>query len=116
MRVPFLDLWIQHHSLRRELLSAWERALDEAAFLGGSSVEEFAKAFARCCEAKHAVGVGNGTDALILALKALQIAEGDEVILPANSFVATAEAAVYAGAIPVFADIDPDTYNMDVDS
>jgi dTDP-4-amino-4,6-dideoxygalactose transaminase len=116
MRVPFLDLRIQHRSLRRELLSAWERALDESTFIGGSSVEEFEKAFARFCEAKHAVGVGNGTDALILALKALQVGEGDEIILPANSFVATAEAVVHAGAIPVFADIDPDTYDIDADS
>ena len=116
MLVPFLDLRIQHRSLRRELLSAWERALDESTFIGGSSVEEFEEAFARFCEAKHAVGVGNGTDALILALKALQVAEGDEIILPANSFVATAEAVVHAGAIPVFADIDPDTYDIDVDS
>jgi len=116
MRVPFLDLRIQHRSLRPELLSAWERALDESAFVGGSSVEEFEKAFARFCEAKHAVGVGNGTDALILALKALQVADGDEIIVPANSFVATAEAVVHAGAIPVFADIDPDTYNIYVHS
>jgi dTDP-4-amino-4,6-dideoxygalactose transaminase len=89
--------------------------LDSASFIGGASVETFERAFAQFCETRHAIGVGNGTDALILALKALGISAGDEVIVPANSFVATAEAVVHTGAIPVFADIHPDTYNIDAE-
>src|SRR5690349_4517418 len=113
MHVPFLDLTMQHRALRRELIASWEETLDSASFIGGANVEAFEKAFALFCETKHAIGVANGTDALILALKALGIQANDEVILPANSFVATAEAVVNAGAIPVFADIHRRTYNID---
>jgi len=114
MSVPFLDLKSQHRSLREHLWRVWDEVLDSAGFIGGSPVEQFEKAFAAFCETKHAVGVGNGTDALLLALKALSIGRGDEVIVPANSFVATAAAVVHAGATPVFVDIDPKTYNIDV--
>ena len=114
MSVPFLDLKSQHRSLREDLWRVWDEVLDSAGFIGGSPVEQFEKAFAAFCETKHAVGVGNGTDALLLALKALSIGRGDEVIVPANSFVATAAAVVHAGATPVFVDIDPKTYNIDV--
>jgi len=112
--VPFLDLKSQHRSLREDLWRVWDEVLDSAGFIGGSPVEQFEKAFAEFCETKHAVGVGNGTDALLLALKALGIGRGDEVIVPANSFVATAAGVVHAGATPVFVDIDPRTYNIDV--
>jgi len=112
--VPFLDLKSQHRSLREDLWRVWDEVLDSAGFIGGSPVEQFEKAFAAFCETKHAVGVGNGTDALLLALKALGIGRGDEVIVPANSFVATAAGVVHAGATPVFVDIDPRTYNIDV--
>jgi dTDP-4-amino-4,6-dideoxygalactose transaminase len=115
MHVPFLDLRIQHRSLRRDLVAAWEATLDNASFIGGSSVEAFETAFAQFCQTAHAIGVGNGTDALILALKAIGIGAGDEVILPANSFVATAEAVVHTGATPVFADILPGTYSIDAE-
>lgn len=114
MSVPFLDLKSQHRSLREDLWRVWDEVLDSAGFIGGSPVEQFEKAFAAFCETKHAVGVGNGTDALLLALKALGIGRGDEVIVPANSFVATAAGVVHAGATPVFVDIDPRTYNIDV--
>jgi dTDP-4-amino-4,6-dideoxygalactose transaminase len=110
-----MDLRSDHRALRKDLLKIWEDALDSAAFVGGAAVDRFENDFARFCEAKHAVGVGNGTDALMLAFRALQIGEGDEVIVPANSFVATAEAVVHTGAIPVFVDVDPRTYNIDVD-
>jgi len=113
--VPLIDLRSEHRSLRRELLKAWEEALDSASFIGGAAVEQFEGAFADFCEARHAVGVGNGTDALILALKAVGVREGDDVILPTNSFVATAEAVVHAGANPLFVDVNPDTYNIDVE-
>src|SRR5881409_2812827 len=113
MKVPFIELKTEHHLLREDLRRVWEEALDNAAFIGGAAVEDFERAFAEFCEVRHAIGVGNGTDALTLALAALDIGEGDEVILPANSFVATAEAFVCAGATPVFADVDPHTYNVD---
>ena len=112
--VPFLDLKSQHRSLREDLWRVWDEVLDSAGFIGGSPVEQFEKAFAAFCETKHAVGVANGTDALLLALRALGIGRGDEVIVPANSFVATAAGVVHAGATPVFVDIDPRTYNIDV--
>jgi dTDP-4-amino-4,6-dideoxygalactose transaminase len=114
MNVPFVDLKSEHNALREELRKVWNEALDNASFVGGAPVENFEKAFAEFCEVKHAVGVGNGTDGLVLALKALQIGKGDEVITAANSFVATAEAIVHSGATPVFVDIDPKTYNIDV--
>ncbi len=114
MKVPFVELKAEHHLLREDLRRVWEEALDNAAFIGGTPVENFERAFAAFCEVHHAIGVGNGTDALVLALKALEIGEGAEVIIPANSFVATAEAIVHCGATPVFVDIDTRTYNIDV--
>jgi dTDP-4-amino-4,6-dideoxygalactose transaminase len=114
MKVPIMDLNSEHQSLRGELLGMWAQILDGAGFVGGAWVERFERKFAEFCEVRHAVGVGNGTDALILALTALDIGKQDEVILPANSFVATAEAVVHAGATPVFVDIDPRTYTIDV--
>jgi dTDP-4-amino-4,6-dideoxygalactose transaminase len=113
MNVPFVDLRSEHQSIHDELMKAWERLLDSASFIGGPAVEAFERSFAEYCQIEHAIGVGNGTDALTLALTALQIGPGDEVILPANSFVATAEGVVHAGATPVFVDIDPRTYNID---
>ena len=114
LNVPFMDLKSEHRALREALRNVWDTALDNGAFIGGEAVENFEKSFAAFCEVKHAVGVGNGTDALLLALKALSIGSGDEVILPANSFVATAEAVAHSGAKPVFVDVDPETYNIDV--
>src|SRR5207248_5960812 len=78
-------------------------------FIGGEAVEEFEHAWSAYCGVPHAVGVGNGTDALQLVISALGVGEGDEVIVPANTFVATAEAIVAAGATPRFADVDPRT-------
>jgi dTDP-4-amino-4,6-dideoxygalactose transaminase len=109
-----MELKDEHRALREELRKVWDEALDTGAFVGGARVETFEKAFSEFCEVKCAVGVGNGTDALVLALRALGIGKGDEVITAANSFVATAEAIVHAGATPVFVDIDSDTYNIDV--
>jgi dTDP-4-amino-4,6-dideoxygalactose transaminase len=114
MKVPFMDLKSEHRFLRTDLLARWTDILDTAGFVGGNVVEGFERNFAYFCGVAHAVGVGNGTDALLLALKASELGEGDEVILPANSFVATAEAVVHAGATPVFVDIDPRTYTIDV--
>ena len=109
-----MELKNEHRLLREQIRSAWEAALDSAAFVGGGAVEQFENSFAQFCEVKHAVGVANGTDALLLALKALGIGVDDEVITVANSFVATAEAIVHAGATPVFVDADPKTYTIDI--
>ena len=114
INVPFMELKREHEILRKDLHKVWDDVLDSTGFIGGAAVEGFETAFAAFCEVKHAVGVGNGTDALLLALKALGIGPGDEVITAANSFVATAEAIVHSGATPVFVDIDHKTYNIDV--
>lgn len=114
MAVPFFDLKRQLSSIRPEVDQAISSVLDGCAFILGpavSSLESFSENYL-CI--KHAVGVASGTDALLLALKALNIGRGDEVITTPFTFVATAEAISYHGAIPVFCDIDPKTFNIDV--
>jgi dTDP-3-amino-3,4,6-trideoxy-alpha-D-glucose transaminase len=96
-------------SLFRELLRAIEGVAASGAFTGGSAVEAFEADYGAWCEAAHAIGVSSGTDALVLALRALEIGPGDEVVVPANSFIATAEAVSLVGARPRFADVDPET-------
>lgn len=113
MQVPFLDLKAQYQSIREEVAEALQAVLDKTAFAGGPFVNEFENAFAEFCQAKHAIGVSNGTEALWVALKALNIGPGDEVITTANTFIATAEAISMAGATPVFIDADPITYTLD---
>jgi dTDP-3-amino-3,4,6-trideoxy-alpha-D-glucose transaminase len=98
--------------LMDELRVAVERVVASGMFVGGAAVAEFERAYAAWCEAPHAVGVSSGTDALSLALRALGIGPGDEVVVPANSFIATAEAVSAAGARPRFADVDLDTQLM----
>jgi len=107
--VPFLDLAAMTREIRGTLNQGWERLLDTSQFIGGAAVEEFEQAWAGYCGVRHAVGVANGTDALELTLTALGIGSGDEVIVPANTFVASAEAVVLAGATPRFADVSPKT-------
>ena len=114
MKVPFVDLKKQYLTLKMEIDEAISRVLAESAFVGGSFVESFEKAFAKFCNTEHCVGVGNGTDALFLVLKALNVGNGDEVITGANTFIATSEAITRTGAKVVFVDVDPETYNMDV--
>lgn len=114
MQVPYVDLATQHQAILPELMDAVRSVLESAQFILGAEVERFEDSVARYCEAKHAVGLNSGTDALILALRALRIGEGDEVITVANSFVATASAIVMAGATPVFVDVRDDM-NMDPD-
>jgi dTDP-4-amino-4,6-dideoxygalactose transaminase len=106
MTVPFVDLAALVRPSKAEYLAAFERVLDSGGFVGGPAVAEFEAAFARYCGASEAVAVGTGTDALVLALRALGVGPGDEVITAANSFFATAEAISHAGATPVFADVD----------
>lgn len=110
--IPFLNLRAQHDPIRGELLAAFEEVLNTSTFAGGPFVEKFEDEFAAFCGAKHAIGVGNGTDALWLALLALGVGPGDEVITVSATFMATAEAITYCGAKPVFVDIDEDTYTM----
>jgi dTDP-4-amino-4,6-dideoxygalactose transaminase len=111
--VPFLDLERVHAELREPLDLAWKTVLGHGRFIGGPEVAAFEGAFADYCEAEHCVGVANGTDALELILAGLGIGPGDEVIIPTNTFVATAEAVVTVGARPRFVDVLPDTLLID---
>jgi dTDP-4-amino-4,6-dideoxygalactose transaminase len=112
-RISCLDLKAQHQQIKKEVFEAFEKVYDQTAFSGGPFVEEFEKSFASFCETSYAVGVNNGTTALHLAMLALGIGAGDEVIIPANTFIATAWGVSYTGAVPVFVDCDPDTWEMD---
>jgi dTDP-4-amino-4,6-dideoxygalactose transaminase len=113
-RIPFVDLKAQYGSIKQEIDEAIAKVISQTAFIGGPFVKEFEEAFARYCGVDHCVGVANGTDALFIALKALGVGPGDEVITVANSFIATSEAIKMAGAQVVFVDCDPKTYNIDV--
>ncbi len=112
-KVPFLDLAAHHAPLRAEFDRAIGEVIDQGAFAGGPVVAEFEAEFAAFCEARSAVGLGNGTEALWFALLACGVGPGDEVITVPSTFMATAEAITYAGATPVFVDIDESTYTMD---
>lgn len=114
MKVPFVDLKAQYASIGDEIQSAVSQVISECAFIGGKYVKAFESAFAEFCHVKFCVGVGNGTDALYVALRALGIGAGDEVITVANSFIATSEAITMTGAKVVFVDCDPATYLIDV--
>ena len=114
MKIPFVDLNAQYSSIKEEIDAAIADVISKTAFIGGPFVKSFESAFAEFCMVKHCIGVGNGTDALFIALKALNIGEGDEVITVANSFIATSEAITMTGAKVVFVDIKPETYNIDV--
>lgn len=111
--VPLIDLKIQHKSIVSEVEAAIKNVCENTAFILTEEIKTFEAEFATYCGAKHGIGVANGTEALFLALKALGIGEGDEVLVPANTFIATAAAAAHAGAIPVFVDCDPETYCID---
>ncbi len=110
-----LDLGAQHAEIRAEITQAIERVIDGGCFLLGPEVEAFEREFAAYCDRQFAVGCASGSDALLLALLALGIAPGDEVLCPAYSFFATAGSIARLGAKPVFADIDPATFNLDPD-
>jgi dTDP-4-amino-4,6-dideoxygalactose transaminase len=113
MTIPFLDLAVHHAPLRAQFQAAIDSVIGAGAFAGGPFVARFEDDFAAYCGTRHAIGVGNGTDALWLALLALGIGAGDEVITVPMTFMATAEAISYCGARPVFVDIDDTTYTMD---
>jgi len=113
MNIPFVDLRSQYDSIREEIDEVISQVISKTAFVGGPFLDSFEQSFAKFCKTKHCIGVGNGTDALSLALKALAISHGDEVIVPANSFIATSEAVTMTGAKVAFVDINPETYNME---
>jgi dTDP-4-amino-4,6-dideoxygalactose transaminase len=116
MSVPFLDLARLHASIRPELDAAFDDVVTRSGFVGASAIAEFERAFAKAHGRAGAAGCGSGTDALALALRALGVGEGDEVIIPAMTFVATAEAVVHVGATPVLADVDPETLLLAADT
>src|SRR4051795_6842338 len=107
--VPFTDLGAMTREVRDVVVEAWTAILDSGRFIGGDVCERVEQGWAASCGTPEAVGVANGTDALHLTLRALGIGAGDEVVVPANTFVATAEAVVLAGARPRFVDVDPDS-------
>ncbi|HHT9153825.1 MAG TPA: DegT/DnrJ/EryC1/StrS family aminotransferase [Candidatus Hypogeohydataceae bacterium YC40] len=111
--IHLVDLQAQYRNIQEEVNSSIRRVIEEGAFILGKYVREFEQGFASFCRAKYAVGVASGTDAITLALKAMGIGPGHEVITAPNSAAPTAEAISLAGAKVVFADIDPETYNLD---
>lgn len=114
MKVPFVSFLPMEHELDKDLRDAFERVYTRSWYIDGVEDEAFEKEFAEYCNVKYCVGTGNGLDALMLALKALDIGDGDEVIIPSNTFIATALAVTYVGATPVFVEPDLRTFNIDV--
>jgi dTDP-4-amino-4,6-dideoxygalactose transaminase len=114
MKVPFVNLRVQYQSIKNEVDVAILKCLEEATFVGGDIVKGFEEEFAKYLGLAHCVGCGSGTDALELALMALGIGKGDEVIVPAYTWISTAETVTSVGATPVFVDINPEFYTIDV--
>ncbi len=115
MKVPFIDFREQYYVVRDQIDAGLKKVFEDGTFILGPQERDFEQAFARYCEAPYAVGVNSGTDALYLALVALNVGPGDEVILPSFTFIATALCVSYTGAKPVFVDIEERTYNIDPD-
>ena len=111
--IPFLDFSAMHTELRPRLDAAYARVVDSNWLILGREVEAFEQEFAAYCGARHCIGVANGLDALFITLKAMGIGQGDEVIVPSNTYIATWLAVSYAGATPVPVEPDPRTYNLD---
>ncbi len=112
-KVPFLDLKAPYLELREELDEAWRRVMESGWFILGRELEVFEAEFAAYCGARHCIGVGNGLEALHLILRAMEIGQGDEVIVPAHTYIATWLAVSYAGAVPVPVEPDEGTFNID---
>ena len=112
MKIPFVNFKPMERELDKELREAFNRVFERSWYIEGKEDEEFEKAFAKYCNSKFCVGVGNGLDALMLALKALDIKQGDEVIVPSNTYIATALAVTYVGATPIFVEPDIRTFNI----
>lgn len=115
MQIPYLDLRTVHEKLEKELDKAYHEVMDRQWFIGGKADKRFEKEFAEYCKAAECVGTGNGLDAIRLILLAYGIGSGDEVIVPANTFIATALAVSYVGAVPVFVDASLESYTIDPD-
>lgn len=115
MGIPFVDLKAQHHPIEGEIIAAMSKVIAQTNFILGEEVKVFEQQFAQYCQRDYAVGTDNGLSALKLAMRAFDIGEGDEVIIPANTFVATAAAVTFVGAKPVLVDIKSGTYNIDPD-
>lgn len=113
MKIPFVTFKPLEKKLDKELRAAFERVYENSWYIEGKEDEAFEKAFADYCTTDYCVGTGNGLDSLMLALKALGIQAGDEVIVPSNTYIATALAVTYTGATPVFVEPDIRTYNID---
>ena len=112
MKIPFVTFLPMEKELNEDLRNAFDRVFTRSWYIGGIEDQAFEKSFAEYCEVKYCVGVGNGLDALMLALKALGVGEGDEVIVPSNTYIATALAVTYVGATPVFVEPDIRTFNI----
>ena len=113
MKVPFVTFYPMERELNKDIRDAFERVFERSWYIEGAEDEAFEKAFADYCGTKYCVGVGNGLDALMLSIKALGIGEGDEVIVPSNTYIATALSVTYVGAKPVFVEPDIRTFNID---
>lgn len=113
MKVPFVSFLPLEKEIRPDLENAFKRVMDNSWYIGGNEDKEFEKNFADYCNTKYCIGVGNGLDALMLPLKALEIGPGDEVIIPSNTYIATALAVSYVGAKLVFVEPDIRTFNID---
>src|ERR1700710_1376907 len=113
MTVPLMDPHSQYGAVREQITRAIGEGIDSGRFILGPRVREVEKSFAAHVGAAHGIGVANGTDALLIALRALGVEPGDEVICPSFTFYSTAESIAAVGAVPVFADIEEETYNLD---
>ena len=112
--IPFVDLKVQYDSIKDEINEVIQNVLDTTSFIMGEELKKFEEEFAQFCDVKYAIGVANGSDALILALRACGIGKDDEVITVPHTFITTAEAITHVGGKIVFVDIDPKTYTIDV--
>ncbi len=115
MNIPFVDLQVQYQSIKEEIDEAIANILDNAIFVNGEPLASFEKNFAEYMGVSHCIGCGNGTDAIEIALEALGVSPGDEVLVPAYTWVSTASAVSRVGANPVFVDVHPDFYTINVD-
>ena len=115
-QIPLVDLHAQYEEVKDQMRVLWDEILDSMYLYLGPNVQEFENEFASYSNAKHCIGVGSGTEALLFALKAVGVAEEDEVIVPSHTFFATVEAVIHAGAYPVMLDIDEKSYTLSVES
>ncbi|MFM8876272.1 MAG: DegT/DnrJ/EryC1/StrS family aminotransferase, partial [Anaerolineae bacterium] len=112
--ISLVDLTAQYHSIKKEIDTAVLATLESGYFILGPQVVKFEESIAAYLGVQHAIGLASGTDALVIALRALNIGEGDEVIIPAYTFFATAGTVMSVGAKPVIVDVDPQSYQIDV--